>query len=142
MINGRYQQMPVHSDPAGAHIAVDCGDAPADGGVTPATVRLRRGAHHCAITLTKDGYAPETVTFEKHLSSQTFANIGLGFVTGLALGVAAAPSSILSEDDSASNAATAGVIGGTAAGILIDRSTGAMYRQAPGSVDVQLKGNR
>ena len=39
MINGRTETIPVKSDPSGAVVTVECGNAPLYGGVTPTTVK-------------------------------------------------------------------------------------------------------
>ena len=80
MTTGRYQQVPVDSFPSGAKVAVNCGDAPHDGGATPATIKLQRGAEHCAVVLTKDGYAARTVEFDRLVSPVMNGNIASNFI--------------------------------------------------------------
>jgi hypothetical protein len=86
-INTPYQHVPVTSDPPGAFVIVDCGKAPHDGGVTPAAVTLDRAAEHCAITLSKQGYEPKSIAFERQTSRVVAANRGLGVVTGIFTGL-------------------------------------------------------
>jgi hypothetical protein len=136
LVHGRYQQVPVRSTPAGAAVRVDCGDAPADAGVTPVEVSLRRGAERCAITLSKAGYAEQTVTFTRMASRAAWSNV----VPGLAIGTvaAAAVAAPFDEGSASNNAMAGGIAGGTALGYLVDRRSGAAYRQLPGTVDVTL----
>lgn len=138
MAHGRYQNVPVTSAPAGAHVDVDCGDVPRDGGTTPATVKLRRGADRCLLTLTKDGFAPESVTMQKRVAGTTWLNAAPSLMVGLGVGAALAAGSILSNDNSANNGAMAGLAVGAAVPLLVDGSTGAMYKQTPEQVSVTL----
>jgi len=139
--HGRYENVPVKSTPSGAAVRVDCGDVPSDGGITPAEVKLRRGAEHCAITLSKAGFADRTITFTRVMSRVAWGNIGPGFVVGMAAGAGVAVGSFMdpnANNDSANGAAIGGIVVGTGVGVLVDRSTGALYRQVPGSVDATL----
>lgn len=141
--HGRYQEVPVRSTPPGAAIRVDCGDAPADGGVTPATVKLRRAAEHCALTLSKEGFADERVTFTRAHSAIAFANLVPGLLVGTAVAAAEAPVLVWGDSSASSTrantAAVGGIAAGTGIGLLVDQRTGALYRQVPGSVDAALK---
>lgn len=139
--HGRYEKVPVTSTPSGAAVRVDCGDVPTDGGVTPAQVKLRRGAEHCVITVSKAGYDDRTITFTRVMSHVAWANLAPGFVVGMTAGAAVAVGSLLGEsnDDRSNNAFIAGSVVGTGVGLIVDRSTGAMYRQVPSSVNVTLE---
>jgi len=136
------QNVPVNSNPAGAAVRVTCDGAPAvDAGVTPATVRLRRGASACSLTLAKDGYRTESVSFQRARSGVFYANVVPGVVVGSAAGAGAAVGSLLESDsnDNSGNAAfAAGFVLGTAIPMFIDHATGAMYVQRPERVDVTL----
>lgn len=141
VVHGRFQQVPVTSDPAGAAVQVDCGSGAHANGVTPTTVSLRRGAEKCAITFTKEGYADRRVEFTRIMSGATFLNLLPGFAVGAVVGVAATEGSLLdpNNDSNQGNVGFAtGLVAGTGAGMLIDRSTGAIYRQVPSRVDVSL----
>jgi hypothetical protein len=140
VINGRYQNVEVQSSPSGAKVQVDCGGAPRDGGTTPAIVRLRRGALDCRVHLIRDGYRPAIVEFTRRTSRQVWANAIPAVGTGLAAGIAVALANLFDGDgDDRANAAFAGgivVIGGAA--YLIDRNSGALYKQEPPRVEVTL----
>lgn len=104
---------------------------------------LRRGAEHCVITLSKAGYADRTLTFTRVLSHTAWVNFVPGFVLGLASGAAVAIGTAF-DDSGRSNArpneaALGGIVVGTGVGLLVDRSTGAIFRQVPSSVDVALE---
>ena len=135
--HGRYQAVHVQSTPSGASVQVDCADAPRSGGVTPAEVKLRRGARHCALTLVAPGYDPHIVTFTRVSSRVVWSNLAPGLLLGAVAGAAAATP--LSDDNSGNTAAISGIVVGASTGALIDRTSGAAYRQVPSSVDVQLR---
>jgi hypothetical protein len=130
IVNGRFQKVPVTSDPAGAAIAVACGDVPADGGVTPATVRLRRGAPSCSITLKKAGYVDETITFQREVTGAFWANFSCASWGALASYFA---------DASNFSTVVAYAAGSTGVCMGIDYLTGSHLAFAPQSVNVALK---
>jgi hypothetical protein len=109
---------------------------PVDGGVTPVDVTLQRGAGRCAITLSKALYAEQTVTFTRATSRAAWANV----LPGVAIGTvsAAAVAVPFDEGSAVNNAMAGGIVGGTALGYLVDRRSGAAYRQLPATVDVTL----
>ena len=138
--HGRYQSVLVNSNPSGAAVHVDCG-APADAGVTPVTVRLRRSAQNCSLTLTNPGYSASTIPFQRVRSGLVYANVAPGVVAGGVIGAGAAIGSLndTSNSDSAgNNGFAAGFVLGAGAGMLIDHATGAMYKQMPERVDATL----
>ena len=134
MVNGRYQEVPVDSFPSGAKVAVNCGDISHDGGTTPATIKLQRGAEHCAIVLTKDGYAARKIEFDHVLSRATNGNKISGFVFGVVGAVGAAFINLDAIDD----AYKTGYRIGKAPGDVIDDYTGGAYKLAPAKVFVTL----
>ena len=60
--NGRMQEVPVQTDPAGAEVRVVCGRNTSTH-VTPVVLRLPRGAEECNLTLVKPGYRSEKIEF-------------------------------------------------------------------------------
>jgi hypothetical protein len=138
IVNGRFQKVPVVSEPAGAAIAVACGDSPSDGGVTPATITLRRGVKSCSITLKKSGYAEQTIAFEREITGAFWANFSCGFAGAVIAGASKASSGDSgAAADAVSNVpAIAGSIGVC---MGIDYLTGSHYGFAPKSVNVALK---
>jgi hypothetical protein len=139
--HGRFQQVPVTSDPAGASVAVDCGDAAKDGGVTPTTIKVRRNAASCAITLTKPGLTPQTLTLQRVTTGWFWANAAFpGLVAEVGVEAATGPPIIVFEDQ-VSDKKQVNVVGfvlGTGIGMLIDHATGAQYVWVPSKVDIKL----
>ena len=76
--HGRFQQVPISSNPAGAAVEVDCGRGAVAAGETPVVVKMPRKAQYCLVTLTRDGYQPTTVTFARHWSGWVWGNLLLG----------------------------------------------------------------
>lgn len=140
IVNGRYQTVPVTSDPAGATVHVQCGNAPSDGGVTPTSVKLRRSATTCALTLSKSGFADHTVTFQRVTSGWFYANIAFpGLLAEVAVEAATGPKfSVFGTTSNKDQVNGVGLAGGTALGMLLDHSTGAQYTFKPKRVDAKL----
>lgn len=139
-INGRNEQVPVDSYPAGAKVAVDCGDVPREGGVTPTKVLLARIAENCSVRLTKDGFEPKVVQFHRVESRAVRANkiaaaplAAFGALVGFFLG-----SDNGLADDLGSAGWRAGEAVGEAPGRAVDQHTGGAYKQVPGEVYVTL----
>jgi hypothetical protein len=88
--HGRFQQVPIKSNPSGAAVQLDCGNGPVAAGETPAVVKMPRRAQVCLVTLTHDGYEPTTITFARHWSGWVWGNLLLGdwFLAGAATDLA------------------------------------------------------
>jgi len=88
--HGRFQQIPIASNPSGAAVTLDCGRGIVDAGITPAVVKMPRKAQFCLVTLTRDGYQPATITFGRHWSGWVWGNLLLGdwFLVGAAADLA------------------------------------------------------
>jgi hypothetical protein len=80
--HGRYQEVPVNSTPAGAAVTIDCGNGLQSSGVTPVTVKLKRNADKCALTLVHDGYEDASATFAKAISGWIWGNLAIGGIPG------------------------------------------------------------
>jgi len=76
--HGPYQSVPVSSSPSGADVTLDCGGRVRHIGATPLVAKLRRGADHCEITMTKEGYEPTSVVFSKSTSGWIWGNLFIG----------------------------------------------------------------
>jgi hypothetical protein len=143
MIHGTHQDVPVQSDPAGARVRVDCGDAPLEPGVTPLVISLPRAEEHCSLTLTKDGFVERTIVFERQLSRATSGNQVGGVVTGTFVGLIGLITGAFVSEGAADAGATvgfdAGSAAGSAAGHGIDKRTGAAYKHAPERIMVRLE---
>ncbi len=126
--NGRYQEVRVVSDPAGADVEVRCGKVQA-AAVTPATVRLPRRVEECSLVLTHDGFHPETVVFESGPDGWFWANFA-GPVAGGAVGATR------QSDQALVDFLFGAVLGGI--GFGVDAMTGAMWELEPAAVERKL----
>jgi hypothetical protein len=79
--HGKFQEVPVLSNPAGAEVLADCGKGAESKGQTPVVVKLDRKADRCVITLKKDGYDDSSAIMKRHLSGWFWCNIFLPYVT-------------------------------------------------------------
>ncbi len=126
--NGRQQEVPVDSDPAGAAVVIHCG-RPQRAAVTPTTVRLPRRADPCSLTLTRPGFQPETVAFDSVPSRWVWAN----FAAPIAGGAVGATR----QSDQAFVDHLIGVILG-GLGFAVDAVTRAMWELEPAKVERKL----
>ena len=140
MVNGRFQNVPVTSSPAHAAITLECpGEEPSHAGYTPATIRLRRGADGCRITLSKLGYYEETVRFRRVPSAVTALDAVPGAVLGAAAAlVVALPTELVAGEDAGNAAGAAAFNKGASAPFAIDEHNGAAFDQVPREVHVDL----
>jgi len=129
--NGRLQDVPVITDPAGASVEVRCGKLqPA--AMTPATVRLPRRVEHCSLILSRPGFRSETVVFDSSPSGWTWGNFaapGIGGVVG----------ATRHSDEAFIDFFAGALIGG--AGFAIDALSGAMWQLEPAKVERRLTPN-
>jgi len=70
IINGRYQEVPIASDPPDARIVID-GEVR---GVTPMVTELRRNEAHI-VSLEHDGYRPAAVSLSSHSTGWIWGNL-------------------------------------------------------------------
>jgi PEGA domain len=135
IVRGPSQTIPVTTDPPGASVAVDCGKAKRDQGVTPTQVRVPRKPDLCSITLTKAGYAPLTVKLHREREPIFWLNI----TPGLTLGIVATAIVALTGEGNADLAFVGAFALGSGPGMLIDWATGAIFRHEPGKLDERLE---
>lgn len=126
--NGRYQEVRVVSDPAGADVEVRCGK-PQPAVVTPATVRLPRRVEECSLVLSRDGFQPETVVFDSSPSGWVWGNFA-GPIAGGAIGATR------HSDQAFIDFLAGAFLGGV--GFGIDAITGAMWQLEPATVERKL----
>lgn len=126
--NGRYQEVRVVSDPAGADVEVRCGK-PQPAAVTPATVRLPRRVEECSLVLSRDGFQPETVVFDSSPSGWVWGNFA-GPIAGGAIGATR------HSDQAFIDFLAGAFLGGV--GFGIDAITGAMWQLEPATVERKL----
>ena len=140
VVNRSSQRVPVTSDPSGAVVSVDCGQAALYGGTTPTTIELPRNADSCSITLAKEGYAEEHIDLQRQRSRATLANEVPGVVTGTFFSLVALALTWDTDDvDLVVDAYRGGHAIGSAAGNSVDEKTGAAYKWVPGKVAVKLQ---
>jgi len=142
MVNTADEKIPVRSNPAGAVVSVDCGNAPLYGGVTPTTITVPRAASPCSITLAKEGYVQTRVDFQRQLSRVVGANKVAAAPVGIfaaVLGyVVTSEIQGLNPDAIAGSIYSAGTAIAAAPADALDARKGGAYKQVPGEVDVTL----
>ena len=129
MRGGPQQDVPVRTDPEGATVAVSCGSATGTYS-TPVVVRLPRRADDCRLTVTKEGFEPETVQFTNVVSRSVWWNLAPAAIALPAAG------------ESGHDGAFLYLLGGTAlsgAAFGTDAITGAMWSQIPRGVSITLR---
>jgi len=140
MVNRPTERISVQSDPAGAVVSVDCGNAPLFGGTTPTVIEVPRLAETCGITIAKEGFAEQRVDFQRQTSRATIGNEVPGVVTGAFLSIVALALTWETDDlDFVVDAYRGGHFVGAAAGHAIDRKTGAAWKWVPGKISVKLE---
>lgn len=80
IIHGTSQDIAIHSTPENAAVVVD--SAPI--GHTPLVYKMSRNREH-TVTLTLDGYQPETIHLTRSVSGWFFGNILIGGLVGIAV---------------------------------------------------------
>jgi hypothetical protein len=81
--HGSHQQIPVSSDPPGARVEVACATGTFNAPPTPAEITLKRNRANCNVTVSKEGYRPETFSLSREVSGWYFGNILIGGIIGL-----------------------------------------------------------
>jgi hypothetical protein len=140
--HGRGQKIHVTSSPSGAAVRLTCGTTARDAGTTPVDVVVPRSAENCSIGLNMAGHNERTVPLTRMRSNLIWLNLVPGFIVGAAMGSAATVGSLMDTTDDSNDAGNgafvAGLAVGTGAGMLIDHTTGAWYRQVPERIDATL----
>jgi hypothetical protein len=143
MVNTANEKIPVRSNPEGAVVSVDCGNAPLYGGVTPTTITVPRSASPCSITLAKEGYVQTRVDFHREISRAVAANkvaaAPIGFFAAILGYALTSGTSFLNPDEIAANSYDAATTAAAIPANRFDESHGGAYKQVPGEVDVTLE---
>jgi hypothetical protein len=113
--HGRWQQVPIQTDPPGATVVVD--GTPA--GVTPMVLRVPRRHRGVDVRLERVGYRPVSITLTPDLSAWVAGDLGLGASQALNQGV----------KNSEQQAIAGGVMLGL--GLGVDVATGAAFTYDP-----------
>jgi len=138
--NDQRENIPIRSEPAGAVVSVNCGNAPIYGGVTPAVIIIERTADPCSVTIAKDGYEEKTVDMERQISRATAGNKVPGVITAALFGLVVLIVDLDGHGRGGDviDAAEGGMALGEGAANAVDRKTGAAYKHVPGEIFVRL----
>jgi hypothetical protein len=134
MTRGRDEVIAVDSDPSGAKATVLCAGNISVSGTTPARLTIPRKADLCRVEVEQSGMATQNVPIERGFNASYWMN----FLPTLGL-----PIYVLSSGIFGGNSGTAfgwlafGVAG--AAGLVVDRVTGAMYDHEPKVIKITLQ---
>jgi hypothetical protein len=126
--NGRHQEIPVLTDPAGATVEVRCGQSQPIA-VTPTTIRVPRRVDQCSLLLTRSGFRSETVVFESNVSGWVWTNFAAPALGGAA-------GATRQSDQAFVDFLVGATIGGVA--FAVDALTGAMWQFEPARVERKL----
>lgn len=137
-VNAR-QVVRVSTEPPGAAIRVECDGVARASGYTPGIAVFSRRARACAVTLTRPGYEPRTVAFERIGAPVNRDAIK----SGLLIGGLTAVGTALSGGKSHQQAEAIGT-GLVLAGLFVlgDEVIGACDHFEPEEVDVRLDPRR
>lgn len=133
--NGRYEMIPITSDPPGASVRVDCGKAKRRAPkATPTVIAIPRNADRCSVLLVKDGFERRSITLDRVVSEKAIRNF-----YAAAIGLEAMDE--VSWDDDLFAVAffftlSSVALGGV--GLAVDRATGALYEHEPKFIQVNL----
>jgi hypothetical protein len=131
---GRDEVISVDSNPSGANATIKCSSNVSATGTTPARLTIPRSAVGCRVNIEKSGMRTQNIDLERGFNSSYWLN----FIpaSGMPLGV------ISAFTDGGSETA-AGVLFGIglagAAGLIVDRVSGAMYDHNPNVIKVTLQ---
>jgi hypothetical protein len=131
---GRDEVIAIDSNPSGANAMIGCDGGVSARGTTPARLTIPRKAEGCHIKIEKSGMRPQNIGLERGFNSSYWMN----FIpaSGMALGVISA----FSDGGSETGAGALFAVGlAGAAGLIVDRVTGAMYDHSPHVIKVTLQ---
>jgi hypothetical protein len=121
--HGPLQRIHVESNPP-AHVkTTECGAGSTRAAKSPGVVWVNRRATRCALMFAAPGFDPETVSLHREMSDDTFENVRVA------------------DDFCDGDFFDCIFLGGffAGAGFGIDAATGAMFRQEPADVYVELE---
>ena len=131
--HGRDEVISVESNPSGANATIRCAGNVSASGTTPARLTIPRKADGCNVNIEKSGMKTRNIEIERGFSGAYWLNIppAIGFpIFGFSTGLG----------DGGSSAVGWLVLGlSGAAGLIVDRVTGAMYDHNPHVINVTLQ---
>lgn len=130
MTSDRFEEIAVSSSPSGADATLVCARATARG-VTPASLRIRRNAGDCDLTIAKDGFATQALHFEQGVNRAYWLNMPLAILAPVG--------AYAMTGDRSDRSAGVGLLAVAIAAITTDFWTGAVHDHEPHRVDVVLE---
>jgi hypothetical protein len=134
MTRGRNEVISVDSDPSGANVTILCAGNISASGTTPARLTIPRKADLCRVDVEKSGMAAQKIQIERGFNASYWMN----FVPTLGLPTYLLVSGVWGATESSANGWLAVGLAG-AAGLVVDRVTGAMYDHEPNVIKVTLQ---
>lgn len=131
---GHDEVIAVDSNPSGASTTIKCAGNVSVSGTTPARLTIPRKAEECRVSVEKSGLRPQNVPLERGFNSAYWMNF---------LPASGFPLAFIAAFSDGGSEAAAGALFGAgiagAAGLIIDRVTGAMYDHNPNVIKVTLQ---
>ena len=134
MTHGRDEVIAVDSDPSGANVTILCAGNISANGTTPARLTIPRKADHCRVDVEKTGMAPQKIPIERGFTGAYWCN----FIPTPGFPIYVFSSGIWGGNSATAAGWLAFAFAG-AAGLLVDRVTGAMYDHDPKVIKVTLQ---
>jgi len=133
MTHGRDEVISVESDPSGATATIRCAGNISATGTTPAHLKIPRKADACNVNIEKSGMKTQNVQIERGFTAVYWLN----FAPTLGLPVYVISEGIWGSSSTANGWLIVSLAG--AAGLVVDRLTGAMYDHDPHVINVTLQ---
>jgi hypothetical protein len=134
MTRGRDEVISVDSNPPGANVTILCAGNISATGTTPARLTIPRKADSCKVDVGKSGMKSQKIPIERGFNASYWMN----FVPTLGLPTYVLSSGLWGGNESTANGWLAVGLAG-AAGLIVDRATGAMYDHEPNVIKVTLQ---
>jgi hypothetical protein len=131
--HGSNEVVAVESSPAGANATIRCAGKISVSGITPARLTIPRKADGCNVNIELSGMKTQNVQLERGFTGAYWMN--LAPTLGLPLYILA--EGIFASGSTGTGWFIAGLAG--AAGLVVDRITGAMYDHDPHVINVTLQ---
>jgi hypothetical protein len=131
--HGSNEVVSVESNPSGANATIRCAGNISVSGTTPARLTIPRKAEGCNVNVEKSGMRTQNVQIERGFTGTYWLNFTpmLGFPIWLFSG------SIWASGSTGVGWLAVGLAG--AAGLIVDRATGAIYDHDPHVINVTLE---
>jgi hypothetical protein len=136
ILSGTHENIAVNSSPSGADAALTCSPLAVQRGVTPLSISIPRKSGDCTLTVSKEGYAEQTIDIKQGINGKYWINFAWSPLvpTGL-VGIIGWYGDPTASDKELG----AAMLLVAAAAFSIDRFTGAIHEHSPKTIDVALK---